>query len=57
MENVWLAPRSGRSTLEKESPVPTGNEAGWALDPVWTRKGKENLFAPAGKKLVIQLIS
>jgi hypothetical protein len=27
---------NGRVDVEKEPPVPTGQEAGWAPEPVWT---------------------
>jgi hypothetical protein len=29
-------------TRGKESPVPIGEEAGWAPEPVWTTWGREN---------------
>jgi hypothetical protein len=33
--NMWLAPRSGRFTSDKDL-VQNVQEAGWALEPVWT---------------------
>jgi hypothetical protein len=39
----WSASRPGRALpLRKEPPVPTGQEAGWALEPVWTQRLEEN---------------
>jgi hypothetical protein len=32
----WSASRPCRLTLRKYAPVPTGYEAGWASEPVWT---------------------
>jgi hypothetical protein len=33
----WLPSRSGRALAPKKgSPVPIGQEAGWAPEPVWT---------------------
>jgi hypothetical protein len=43
----WSASRPCLTTPVKESPAPTGQEAGWAPQPVWTmwRRGKS--LAPA----------
>jgi hypothetical protein len=35
------------SPYGKGPPVPTGQEAGWASDPVWTQRLEEQSFAPA----------
>jgi hypothetical protein len=32
----------------KGPPVPIGQEAGWAPEPVWTLRLEEKYFAPAG---------
>jgi hypothetical protein len=34
----------------KEPPVPIGQEAGWAPEPVWTQRIEEKSFAPAGDR-------
>jgi hypothetical protein len=34
----------------KKSPVPTGQKAGWAPEPVWTQRLEEKSFASAGIK-------
>jgi hypothetical protein len=34
----------------KDPPVPIGQEAGWAPEPVWTQRIKEKSFAPAGDR-------
>jgi hypothetical protein len=31
-------------------PVPTGQEAGWAPEPVWTQRLEEKSFASAGDR-------
>jgi hypothetical protein len=31
-------------------PVPIGQEAGWAPEPVWTQRLEEKSFAPAGDR-------
>jgi hypothetical protein len=37
----------------KGPPVPIGQEAGWAPEPVWTQRTKEKSFAPAGDRTPI----
>jgi hypothetical protein len=37
----------------KGSPVPIGQEAGWAPEPVWTQRIEEKSFAPAGNRTPI----
>jgi hypothetical protein len=32
----------------ERTPVPIGQEAGWAPEPVWTQRLEEKSFAPAG---------
>jgi hypothetical protein len=32
----------------KGPPVPIGQEAGWAPEPVWTQRLEEKSFTPAG---------
>jgi len=47
----WSASRPGRFALPpgKEHPVPTGEEAGWAPEPIWTWWRRENpITAPDG---------
>jgi hypothetical protein len=34
----------------KGSPVPIGQEAGWAPEPVWTQRLEEKSFDPAGDR-------
>jgi hypothetical protein len=34
----------------KGPPVPIGQEAGWAPEPVWTQRLEEKYFAPAGNR-------
>jgi hypothetical protein len=44
----WSASRPGRALPPgKGPPVPIGEEAGWAPEPVWTQRIKEKSFAPA----------
>jgi hypothetical protein len=37
----------------KGPPVPIGQEAGWAPQPVWTQRLQEKFFAPAGDRTPI----
>jgi hypothetical protein len=37
----------------KGPPVPIGQEAGWAPEPVWTQRLQEKFFAPAGNRTPI----
>jgi hypothetical protein len=37
----------------KGPPVPTGQETGWAPEPVWTQRLEEKSFAPAGDRTPI----
>jgi hypothetical protein len=46
----WLVSRPGRFTLGKEPPVPIGQEAGWAPEPVWTLWRRENSISLAGNR-------
>jgi hypothetical protein len=42
----WSASRPGRALLPgKEPPVPIGQEAGWASEPVWTQGLEEKSSA------------
>jgi hypothetical protein len=44
----WSASRPGRALPPgKGPPVPIGEEAGWAPEPVWTQRIEEKSFAPA----------
>jgi hypothetical protein len=44
----WSASRPGRSLPPgKGPPVPIGQEAGWAPEPVWTLRLEEKSFVPA----------
>jgi hypothetical protein len=40
---VSVTPRP-RFRPEERNPVPIGQEAGWALEPVWTQRLEEKLF-------------
>jgi hypothetical protein len=42
-----------RFTLGKGPPVPIVQEAGWAPEPVWTKRLEEKSFAPAGDRTPI----
>jgi hypothetical protein len=54
LDGEWSASRPGRALPpEKESPVPTVQEAGWASEPVWTQRLEEKSFAPAGHRAPI----
>jgi hypothetical protein len=45
----WSALRPGRALpAGKGPPVPIEQEAGWAPEPVWTKRIEEKYFAPAG---------
>jgi hypothetical protein len=45
----WSASRPGRALPPgKEPPVPTGREAGWAPEPVWTQSLEEKSSASVG---------
>jgi hypothetical protein len=47
----WSASRPVRALLPgKEPPVPIGEEAGWASEPVWTQRLEEKSFASAGDR-------
>jgi hypothetical protein len=35
---------------EKGPPVPIGQEAGWAPEPVWTQRLEEKSLAPSGDR-------
>jgi hypothetical protein len=37
----------------KGPPVPIGQEAGWAPDPIWTQRLQEKSFAPVGNRTPI----
>jgi hypothetical protein len=42
MGGEWSASRLGHALSPgKGPPVPTGQEAGWAPEPIWTQKPKE----------------
>jgi hypothetical protein len=44
----WSALRPDRALpVGKGLPVPIGQEAGWAPEPVWTQRLEEKSFAPA----------
>jgi hypothetical protein len=50
----WSASRPGRAVPPgKGPPVPIVQEAGWALEPVWTKRIEEKSFAPAGDRTPI----
>jgi hypothetical protein len=45
----WSESRPGRALpLGKGPPVPIGQEAGWAPEPVWTQRLEEKFFALPG---------
>jgi hypothetical protein len=50
----WSASRPGRALPpEKGLPVPILQEAGWAPEPVWTKRLEEKSSAPAGDRTPI----
>jgi hypothetical protein len=51
----WSASRPGRTLPPgKEPPVPVGQEAGWAPEPVWTQGlEEEEKSAPVGDRTSI----
>jgi hypothetical protein len=50
----WSASRPGRALPPgKGPPVPIGEEAGWAPEPVWTQSIEEKSLAPAGDRTPI----
>jgi hypothetical protein len=50
----WSASHPGRAfTSGKGPPVPIGQEAGWAPEPVWTQRIEEKSFVPAGDRTSI----
>jgi hypothetical protein len=52
-EGEWSASRSGHALPPgKGPPVPIGQEAGWASEPVWTQRLEKKSFASAGIKPV-----
>jgi hypothetical protein len=47
----WSASRPGRALPpDKEPPVPTVQEAGWAPEPVWTHRLEEKSSASVGDR-------
>jgi hypothetical protein len=47
----WSASRPGRALPPgKGPPGPTGKEAGWTSEPVWTQRPEENPSASAGDR-------
>jgi hypothetical protein len=50
----WSASRPAEFySRGKGPPVPIGQEAGWAPEPVWTQSIEEKSFAPAGDRTPI----
>jgi hypothetical protein len=50
----WSASRLGHALAPgKEPPVPTGQEAGWAPELLWTQRIEENPFVSAGDRTPI----
>jgi hypothetical protein len=53
-EGEWSASRPGRAFPPgKGPPVPTGQEAGWAPEQVWTQRLEEKSSAPVGDRTPI----
>jgi hypothetical protein len=51
MGGEWSASRPNRALPPgKEPPVPIGQEARWASEPVWTQKLEEKSSAPVGDR-------
>jgi hypothetical protein len=50
-ESEWSASRPGRALPPgKGLPVPIGQEAGWASEPVWTQRLEEKSSASVGDR-------
>jgi hypothetical protein len=50
----WSASRPGRALLQgKGPPIPIGQVAGWATEPVWTQRLEEKSFASASDRTPI----
>jgi hypothetical protein len=50
----WSALRPGRALPPgKGPPVPIGQEAGWAPEPVWTQRLEEKSFTSTGDRTSI----
>jgi hypothetical protein len=50
----WSASRPGGSLAPYKGPsVPTGQESGWAAEPLWTQRLQETSFASAGDRTSI----
>jgi hypothetical protein len=50
----WLVSLPGCAlSLGKGPPVPIGQEAGWAPEPVWAQKLEEKSFPPTGNQTSI----
>jgi hypothetical protein len=45
----WSYSRPGRFTPGNEPPVPTGWEAGWATEPVWTLWRREKFYTAGNR--------
>jgi hypothetical protein len=59
MGGEWSASRPGHALPPgKEPPVPSGQEAGWAPEPVWTQWLEEKSSVSVGDRtLVVQFIA
>jgi hypothetical protein len=55
----WSTSRLGRAlSLGKGPPVPVGQEAGWAPDPVWTQRLEKDSLACSGDRTsVVQSVA
>jgi hypothetical protein len=49
----WSASHPCDFTPAKKPPVPYGEEAGWATEPVWTAWRREKSLAPVGNRTLI----
>jgi hypothetical protein len=53
----WSASRLSRFPPGKELPVPIGQEAGWAPEPVWTKRKKKKILYPTWNRTPTTLSS
>jgi hypothetical protein len=54
----WSESSPGRALPPgKGPPIPIGQEAGWAPEPVWTQRLEEKSFASAGDRTPIARLS
>jgi hypothetical protein len=53
LDGEWSVSRHGRALSPGKTPVPIVQEAGWALEPVWTQTLEESTFVFAWDRTAI----